>query len=49
MDMMISSNHLTDTAQDGLLPYAKLGRGGIGELLIVGIFDMIEVDEKDSK
>ena len=46
---MISSSYLTDTAQDGLLPYAKLGRGGIGELLIVGIFDMIEVDEKDSK
>ncbi|MBP1906102.1 hypothetical protein J2Z32_002751 [Paenibacillus turicensis] len=34
-----------DTAQDGLLPYAKLGRGRIGELFMMGITDSFEVDE----
>jgi len=34
-----------DTAQDGNLPYVKLGRGRIGELFLMGIVDCFEVDE----
>lgn len=34
-----------DTAEDGLLPYHKLGRGRIGELFVLGVTDTFEVDE----
>lgn len=34
-----------DTAEDGLLPYYKLGRGRIGELFVLGVIDTFEVDE----
>lgn len=34
-----------DTAQDGVLPYVKLGRGRIGELFLMGIVDSFAVDE----